>query len=66
MALSVEIPARSGRKPELWIGTVDPDELIRVADFGSRDDARIFCKFFERLLKMDDFWGHVTEEKGHE
>ena len=39
-----------GKNPGLWIGTEDPNELVKVASFGSEDKARLFCKWLEYMF----------------
>ena len=39
-----------GKNPSLWIGTEKPNQMVKVASFGSFDKAFEFCKFLEYLL----------------
>ena len=47
--ISVEQIDGFGKNPGLWIGTEDPNQLVKVASFGSEDKAKLFCKWFEYL-----------------
>ena len=39
-----------GKNPSLWIGTDNPNQMVKVASFGSQDKADTFCKWLEYLL----------------
>ena len=39
-----------GKNPALWIGTDNPNQMVKVASFGSKDKADQFCKWLEYLL----------------
>lgn len=43
-----------GKNPALWIGSEDPNQLVKVASFGSEDKAKQFCKWFEYLLGLNN------------
>ena len=43
-----------GKYPSLWIGTEDPNQMVKVASFGNEDKADLFCKWLEYLLGMCD------------
>lgn len=43
-----------GKNPSLWIGTDEPNQMIKVASFGSKDKADAFCKRLEYLLGFND------------
>ena len=51
-----------GKNPSLWIGTDDPNQLVKVASFGNEDKASLFCKWLEYLLGMNDDEGLVKWE----
>ena len=41
-----------GKRPALWIGTDDPNQMVKVASFGSEDKANLFCKWLEYLIGL--------------
>ena len=41
-----------GKNPSLWIGTDEPNQMVKVASFGSKDKADTFCKWLEYLLGL--------------
>ena len=43
-----------GKNPSLWIGTDEPNQMVKVASFGSKDKADTFCKWLEYLLWFND------------
>ena len=43
-----------GKNPALWIGTDEPNQMIKVASFGSKDKADKFCKWLEYLLGLSN------------
>ena len=43
-----------GKNPSLWIGTENPNEMIKVASFGSQDKADLFCKWLEYILGLNN------------
>jgi len=43
-----------GKNPGLWIGTDDPNQMVKVASFGSDDKASQFCKWLEYLLGISN------------
>lgn len=43
-----------GKKPSLWIGTDEPNQMVKVASFGSKDKADTFCKWLEYMLGLND------------
>ena len=43
-----------GKNPALWIGTDEPNQMVRVASFGSNDKADKFCKWLDYLLGLND------------
>ena len=43
-----------GKKPSLWIGTDKPNQMVKVASFGSKDKADTFCKWLEYLLGLSN------------
>lgn len=43
-----------GKNPSLWIGTDEPNKTVKVASFGSKDKADMFCKWLEYLLGFND------------
>lgn len=51
--ISVETIDGFGKNPGLWVGTKDPNQLVKVASFGSNDKAEIFCKWLDYMLGID-------------
>lgn len=43
-----------GKNPALWIGTDEPNQIVKVASFGSTDKANTFCKWLEYLLGLSN------------
>ena len=43
-----------GKKPALWIGTEEPNQIYKVASFGREDKAKLFCKWLEYLLGFNN------------
>ena len=43
-----------GKKPGLWIRTENPNQMEKVASFGSEDKARLFCRWLEYLLGLNN------------
>lgn len=43
-----------GKSPALWIGTDEPNQMVKVASFGSEDKAKLFCKWLEYLLELSN------------
>ena len=52
--ITVERVEEFGKKPGLWIGTQNPNELVKVASFGSEDKAVTFCKWLDYLLDINN------------
>lgn len=52
--ISVETIDGFGKNPGLWIGTKDPNQMVKVASFGSEDKAKQFCKWLDYMLGTDD------------
>ena len=52
--VSVEQIDGFGKMPGLWIGTEKPNELLKVASFGSVEKAEKFCKWFEYMIGLED------------
>lgn len=48
--ISVEKIDGFGKKPGLWIGTKDPNQLVKVASFGSEDKAKQFEKWLRYII----------------
>ena len=48
-----------GKKPSLWIGTEDPNQLVKVASFGSEDKANMFCKWLDYICGASNDRGTV-------
>ena len=48
-----------GKNPALWIGTENPNQMVKVASFGSEDKANLFCKWIEYMLGFNNDEGWV-------
>lgn len=42
------------KNPALWIGTDEPNQMVKVASFGSEDKAKLFCKWLEYMLGLNN------------
>lgn len=52
--ISIEQIPGFGKKPGLWIGTENPNQMLKVASFGSDDKAKQFCKWFDYITGIDE------------
>ena len=43
-----------GKNPGLWIGTDNPNQIVKVASFGNEYKANMFCKWFEYITGIND------------
>ena len=43
-----------GKRPSLWIGTEEPNAMIKVASFASDDKAQLFCKWLDYMFGLKD------------
>lgn len=43
-----------GKNPSLWIGADEPNQMVKVASFGSKDKADTFCKWLKYILGLSD------------
>lgn len=43
-----------GKNPALWISTDEPNQMVKVASFGSEDKAKLFCKWLEYMLGFNN------------
>lgn len=43
-----------GKNPGLWIGTDNPNQMVKVASFGNEDKAAVFCKWFEYMIGVGE------------
>ena len=43
-----------GKNPGLWIGTDNPNQMVKVASFGSQEKADLFEKWLAFMLGIDD------------
>lgn len=48
--ISVEKVDGFGKNPGLWIGTKDPNQLVKVASFGSEYKAKQFEKWLRYII----------------
>lgn len=52
-----------GKNPGLWIGTINPNTVLKVASFGSEDKANTFIKWFEYITGLTDKEPPKEDEK---
>ena len=62
ISISVEQIDGFGKRPSLWLGTDIPNQMVKVASFGSEEKAKLFCKWFEYLIGIIDDEGSVKWE----
>jgi hypothetical protein len=43
-----------GKKPSLWIGDDESNQMVKVASFCGKDEADTFCKWLEYLLRLSN------------
>lgn len=43
-----------GKNPALWIGTDEPNQMVKVASFGNEDKAKLFCKWLEYMIGLNN------------
>lgn len=53
VSISVEQINGFGKNPGLWIGTDNPNQMVKVASFGNEDKAKLFCKWFEYITGIN-------------
>ena len=51
--ISVEQIDGFGKNPGLWIGTENPNQMVKVASFRNEDMAKTFCKWFEYMAMIN-------------
>lgn len=51
--ISVEQIDGFGKNPGLWIGTDAPNQMVKMASFGSEDKAQMFCKWLEFIIGLN-------------
>ena len=54
VVISVEQVDGFGKYPSLWIGSTNPNQMVKVAGFGNKEKAKAFCKWFEYITKIND------------
>jgi len=52
--ISIEKVEGFVKNPGLWVGTEDPNKMVKMASFGSEDKASMFCKWLEYFLGLED------------
>lgn len=57
IAITVEKIEGFGKNPGLWIGTKEPNQLVKVASFGNEKKAELFVRWLDCLI------GHTDEVK---
>lgn len=53
-----------GKNPALWIGTENPNQMVKVASFGNKDKADLFCKWFKYIVGLIDDRREVKWDDG--
>lgn len=43
-----------GKNPGLWIGTDNPNQMVKVASFGSYEKAKLFCKWLDCMFGLTE------------
>ena len=51
--ISIEKIDGFGKNPGLWIGTENPNMMVKVASFGNEDKAQTFCKWLEYITGIN-------------
>ena len=51
--ITVEQIEGFGKNPGLWIGTENPNQIVKVASFGSEDKAITFLKWLDYMLGLN-------------
>lgn len=54
VSISVERIDGFGKNPGLWIGTENPNMRVKVASFGSKDKADLFCKWLKWIVGLGE------------
>ena len=54
VSISVEQIDSFGKNPGLWIGTDDPNQLVKVASFSSEEKAELFCRWLRYLTGVNN------------
>lgn len=54
VSISVEQIDGFGKNPGLWIGTDYPNQIVKVASFGSENKAKLFCKWLEYVAGLSN------------
>lgn len=54
VSISVEQVDGFGKNPGLWIGTDDPNQMVKVASFGSEEKAELFCRWLRYLTGVNN------------
>lgn len=52
--ISVEQIDGFGKNPSLWIGTENPNQLVKVASFGSYEKAKKFTKWLDYMVGLSE------------
>jgi hypothetical protein len=52
--ITVEKVDGFGKNHGLWIGTDNPNQMVKVASFGNEDKARLFCKWLDYMFGLTD------------
>ena len=50
--ISVQTVNGFGKNPGLYIGTSEPNQAVKVASFGSKDKAMMFCKWLDYMFEL--------------
>lgn len=52
--ISIEKIDGFGKNPSLWVGTDNPNQMVKVASFGNERKAKAFCKWIEYIIGFID------------
>jgi len=54
VSISIEQVDGFGKNPGLWIGTDYPNQMMKVASFGSEEKAELFCRWLRYLTGVSN------------
>ena len=63
VVISVEQIDGFGKNPGLYIGTRNPNMMLKVASFGNYDKAEMFSKWLEYMVGFTDEPPEVTQNE---
>jgi len=54
VSISIKKVDGFGKNHGLWIGTDNPNQMVKVASFGSEEKARLFCKWLDYMFGLTE------------